>query len=298
MLDFFTNLIGQWGIKLRTQPPNSDESTPFSQVVTHAELLASSIQEFVPADGENQAPNSSISSVLRFYRCLTDIFSHASENAQFRIKVPSAATVYTLAFTPSVSIISTLSAILAEYKSAFEASLASKTLKAQNPDEPLYNEELVGKFNGYVMDMCNLLWRNRALNPEDPNAMGCLMPKSGVEALTNHIRAVNEAARHYDRESAFHVTLPSVFSLSHHAAFCNFSAACFADLEEDQNIPDHRPKLKKPVAQKALQALEKGGGAKITWQEYRIHMLDWLDAIGSQGTGKLMRSTMKALRKE
>jgi hypothetical protein len=35
----------------------------------------------------------------------------------------------------------------------------------------------------------------------------------------------------------------------------------------------------------ALQALEKDGGAKFTWQEYRVHMLDWLDAIGCRGTG-------------
>lgn len=298
LLDFYSALIGQWSIKLRNQPSNSDESSPFSQLVTHAELLASSIQEFAPNEDDTQAPNSSILSVLRFYTGLTDVFSYASTNARFRIKIPTAATVYTLALIPSISIISTLSAILAEYKSAFETSLASEALKASNPDEPLYDNELVGHFNGYVMDMCNLLWRNRAFNPEDPNAMGCLMPQAGVGALTNYVRAVNEAARHYDRDSAFHVTLPSIFSLSHHVAFCNFSAACFADLEKDQKIPGHHPKLRKPVTQKALQALEKDGGAKVTWQEYRIQMLDWLDAIGSQGTGSLMRSTMKALRKD
>jgi centromere protein I len=59
-----------------------------------------------------------------------------------------------------------------------------------------------------------------------------------------------------------------------------------------------RPKLGKPATHKALVALEKDGGAKMSWQEYRVHMLDWLDAIGSRGTGILMRSTMKALRKE
>lgn len=148
------------------------------------------------------------------------------------------------------------------------------------------------------MDICNLVWRNRALNAEDPNALGCLIPETSVTALTNHVRNVNEAARHYDRESAFHVTLSSVFSLSHHAAFCNLSAACFAELEEEQQITDNQLRLRKPVTQKALQALEKDGGAKYTWQKYRVHMLDWLDEVGSRGTGNLMRSTMKALRQE
>jgi centromere protein I len=236
--------------------------------------------------------------VLEFYRSLADLFSHASENARIRLTVPLPPTVYTIAFTPSIAIISILNSILAGYKSSFEASLTSEVIEPLNPSEPLYEPNLVRQFNGYVMDMCNLLWRNRALNAEDPNALGCLIPHASVDALTNYIRNVNEANRHYDRESAFNPSLPSIFSLSHHAAFCNLSAACFAELEENQQIPDHRPKLRKPVTQKALQALEKDGGAKITWQEYRVHMLDWLEAIGSRGTSNLMRSTMKALRKE
>lgn len=126
-----------------------------------------------------------------------------------------------------------------------------------------------------------------------------MIPASSTTALTKYVRSVNDASRHYDRESAFHVTLASIFSLSHHAAFCNLSAAAFADLERRQGVyEDGRPKMRKPVTQKALQALEKDGGVKISWQEYRVNMLDWLDSVGSAGTAGLMRSTMKALRKE
>lgn len=150
------------------------------------------------------------------------------------------------------------------------------------------------------MDMCNLLWRNRALNTEDPNALGCLIPSQTNTSLTNYIRDVNDAAKHYDRESALHVTLSSIFSLSHHPAFCNLSAAAFAEFE-DQNLDQDQEqsvRMRKPVTQKALHALEKDGGVKISWQDYRVWMLDWLDGVGSLGTGNLMRSTMKALRKE
>lgn len=295
LLGFYSALISQWGVKLRSHPDTTEESASLSQTIVHAELLASSILEFSVGD-EDKGSKPATVSVLDFYRTLSELYSHAPQDARFRLTLPYAQTVYTLAFTPSVAVISNLNSILAVYKSAFEASLNSQVLQAQN--SPAYATDLVGRFNGYVMDMCNVLWRNRALNTEDPNALGCLIPAPTTTALTSYIKDVSEAARHYDRESAFHISLPSIFSLSHHAAFCNLSAACFADLEEDQKIADDRPKLSKPVTQKALLALEKDGGAKITWQEYRVHMLDWLDAIGCRGTGILMRSTMKALRKE
>lgn len=298
LLDCYSALISEWGVKLRTQPSESEESVPLSEAVRHAELLASSIQEFTPPANDREMSKPVCSSVLEFYKSLSELFSHASQNAKIRMTVPRAATVYAIAFIPSISVISTLNSLLADYKSSFEASLTSEAIQRPPAPETLFDNALVGRFNGYVMDMCNLLWRNRALNKEDPNASGCLLPESSIIALTNYISSVNEAARHYDRENAFNLSLPSIFSLSHHAAFCNLSAACFADLEEDQQVADHRPKLRKPVTQKSLQALEKDGGAKITWQEYRVHMLDWLDAIGSRGTGNLMRSSMKALRKE
>lgn len=270
-----------------------------SETIRHAELLASSSLEFTSAvEDTDRMAKPMILSVLEFYKSLADLFSHASQNAKIRMTVPLAATVYTIVFTPSVSVISALNSLLAGYKASFEASLTSQDIQQPATPEPLYDNALVGRFNGLVMDMCNILWRNRALNKEDPNAMGCLIPEPSITAATNYLRNLNEAARHYDRESAFNLILPSIFSLSHHVAFCNLSAACFASIEEDQNVPHDRPTLRKPVTQKALQTLEKDGGAKITWQEYRIQMLDWLDAIGSRGTGNLMRGTMKALRKE
>jgi centromere protein I len=295
LLDFYAGLISQWGVKLRSQPATSEESAPLTEMIVHVEQLASLILEIPPEEDKKTSKPASIS-VLDFYRTLSDLFSHAPQDARFRLTLPYAQTVYTLAFTPSAAVISSLNSILAVYKSAFEASLSSQVLQGQNARG--YGTELVGRFNGYVMDMCNVLWRNRALNTDDPNAVGCLVPAQTVTALTSYIKDVSEAAKHYDRESAFHISVSSIFSLSHSAAFCNLSAACFADIEEDQQIGADKPKLRKPVTQKALQALERDGGAKTTWQEYRVHMLDWLDGVGSRGTGILMRSTMKALRKE
>jgi len=303
ILEFYSSLIRQWGIKLRTEPSTSAESKPLSRLVTHAELLALSILE-IPAptnapDSDTQSKPATLS-VLDFYSTLGELFSYASLNGNIRLTIPLSPTVYTLVFTPMSSIISIISSVLANYKSSFEASLTSEVLQSQTPNgtENLYPTQLVGQFNGYIMDICNLLWRNRGLNTEDPNALGCLIPASTATLLTQYIRESNEVSRERKRDFAFHYTLSSIFSLSHHAAMCNISAACFAEIEDENGIGEDRPRLKKPVTQKSLSALEKGGGVKVSWQEYRLRMLDWLDAAGNRGIGNLMRSTMKALRKE
>lgn len=292
VLELYTSLIRQWGVKLRTKPANSEEFKPPSHLIVHAELLASSLLEKPPMDDSKPATQP----VIEFYCALAELFSHAATNGAIRITLPLAPTVYTLAFTPINSVISILGSILATYKSAFETSMTSEFLQAPSPSESLYPKELVGQFNGYVMDICNLLWRNRGLNSEDPNAMGCLVPESGFNALTEYIHDMNDISRERKRDSSFQYALSSIFSLSHHVALCNLSAACFADIES--SLGADQPRLDRPVTQKALSALERDGGVKISWQDYRVRMLDWLDATGSRGIGDLMRSTMKALRKD
>lgn len=300
MLDFYSALIRQWGIKLRTESFTTEQSQPLSRLISHAELLASSILESPaehPSDVEGEYRPSSLS-VLEFYSTLADLFSYAHLNGNIRITVPLAPAIYTLVFTPVSFVISTITSVLSSYKAAFEESMTSPTLQGQLLMDPLYSQQLVGQFNGYIMDICNLVWRNRALNSEDPNALGCLIPPATITALTQYIRELNDKARKRNRESAFAYTMASIFSLSHHAALCNMSAACFAAIERERNLEQDRPRLKKPVTQKALSALEKDGGIQMTWQDFRVRMLDWMEDVGSVGIANLMRTTMKALRKE
>lgn len=303
ILDFYSSLIRQWGVKLRSSPSVSAESKPLGRLITHAELLALSILESLsvlqPSNTDVMEPfKPAALSVLEFYCVLADLFSYASVNGQIRLTIPLAPTVYTLVFTPILSSISIISSVLASYKTSFETSLTSKILQVPNSTDSLYPTELVGQFNGYVMDVCNLVWRNRGLNGDDPNALGCLLPAATTSALAQYTRDLNEASRERKREASFFFNLSSIFSLSYHVALCNMSAGCFSDIEEENNITEGKPRLRKPVTQKALNALEKDGGVKLNWQEYRVRMLDWLDATGSRGIGNLMRSTMKALRKE
>ncbi|KAL4898606.1 Mis6-domain-containing protein [Aspergillus ambiguus] len=303
LLEFNSALIRHWGVRLRAQPFTLEESKPLRRLISHAETLALSALECSPALQEAETDDSAGSkpaalSVVEFYCTLADLFSHASANGNIRLTIPLAPTVYSLVFTSVNSTLSIASSVLAAYKSSFEASLGSQLLQTPNSTDSLYPMQVVGRFNGYIMDICNLLWRNRGLNSEDPNALGCLIPPPTTRVLARYVQETHNASRDRRREAAFTYTIASIFSLSHHVALCNMSAACFADIEEESNIREDQPRLHKPVTQKALTALEKDGGVKMTWQEYRVRMLDWLDGIGSDGIGNLMRSTMKALRKE
>ncbi|KAL4992869.1 Mis6-domain-containing protein [Aspergillus falconensis] len=297
LLGFYSGLVRQWGVKLRSEPFTIEQSQRLSALISHAELLASSILE-TPVEQPSEAKGEyrpSTLSVLGFYFTLADLFSHAHSNGNIRLTVPLAPSVYTLIFSPVSSVISSMNSILCSYKLSFEVSMNSETLQSK---DPLWTEKLVPQFNGYIMDICNLVWRNRALNSDDPNALGCLIPPATITALTQYLREVNDIARKRSRESAFSYTVGSLFSLSHHAALCNMSACCFADIERENNVGETQPRLRKPVTQRALSALEKDGGIQMAWQDYRVRMLDWMDAAGSVGIANLMRTTMKALRKE
>ncbi|EAA58129.1 hypothetical protein AN6600.2 [Aspergillus nidulans FGSC A4] len=297
LLDFYSGLIRQWGIKLRTESFDIEQSQRLSALILHAELLASSVLESPvqqPSDTSGDYRSSTLS-VLGFYFTLADLFSHAHTNGNIKLTVPLAPSVYTLIFSPVSFVISSMNSILCSYKSSFELSMNSETLQSK---DPLWTQKLVPQFNGYIMDVCNLVWRNRALNSEDPNALGCLIPPATIAALTQYLREVNDKARKKSRESAFSYTVGSLYSLSHHAALCNMSACCFSDIEKENDVGETQPRLRKPVTQRALSALEKEGGIQMTWQDYRVRMLDWMDAAGSVGIANLMRTTMKALRKE
>ncbi|EEA26896.1 hypothetical protein EYB25_002074 [Talaromyces marneffei] len=307
LLDFYANLIRQWGISLRSDTSSFTNRgfKPLVSLITHVELLLLSLMEipFTPEADKTGDFRPVTTTILDLYSDLAELYSHASTNGNIRLTVPLAPAVYSLIFTSNLAQISRLSNILSIYKNSFETSLKSQTL--QSPAKSaggFYAPEMVGLYNGYIMDLCNLIWRNRALNREDQNAHGCLIPEVTKKAFVEYINDSNEILKHRrltrSEGPAFNYALSLMFSLSHHVALANHSAACFATLEERAGITDDKLKLQRPVTQKALEALEKEGGIKLIWAEYRLKMLDWFDGLGSDGIGNLMRSTMKALRKD
>ncbi|ODH45366.1 hypothetical protein ACO22_00090 [Paracoccidioides brasiliensis] len=302
ILQYYSSLIQHWGAIIRATPSPSFPIPPLPEVIGRAELLALTILESPqrPKSDGTMHMRSGTLAVLQFYAGLAALYSYAPTNCNIRITVPQMQMIYFLSFTPTLSHISTLCSILAAYKSAFENSLTSTTLHNQGSPDQSYPIEMVSRFNGYVMDICNLLWRNRGLNSEDPNALGCLVPTATVAELSQYLLELSERPGRDKGGEKHKYQLSSVFSLSQNVALCRASSACFGRIEEELSESEGKSlavRLTRPVTQKGLAALDKDGGIKITWQEYRLRMLEWLDEMGADGVGNLMRSTMKALRK-
>jgi centromere protein I len=113
---------------------------------------------------------------------------------------------------------------------------------------PAYSRDFVNYFNGFVMDLCNCLWRNRALNNADKNALGCQIPEypptspcftfGWLGVLTGRdVVGVLKAASE-DRGDSLGV----LFSLTHGTAFGLFAAQIFRALEdEDASVTVRHP---------------------------------------------------------
>lgn len=277
ILEFYTSLLRQWTMLFlehssTSTTPTENPSTNFTNLVLHADLLCLSLLEFAPP------VLSTISSVLSFYETLAAFISHAATNTNIRITTPSSEVIYRLTFTTSLSTLSRFCSILSTYRTAFE------TANTRTGGEG-YPRDYVNHFNGFLMDICNCLWRNRALNREDSNALGCLVPPAVLPALRTYADGLGHS-------------LPTLFSLSNNPTLCAVSIACFRDLEDAAEEADEESldaRHAGPVSQRSLTILGNDGGLKISWPSYRLEVLKWLDERGVKGVRELMFNTMKHL---
>ena len=142
------------------------------------------------------------------------------------------------------------------------------------------------------MDICNLVWRSRAFNTTDTNALGCLLPETLILPLRAYLEAMNPPQ-----------TLQQLFTLSYNPALVALSIESLREqedlmIENDQmrmEIGELRTRHGGPVNQRSLAALGADGGIKLGWAEYRLEVLKWLGDRGVEGVGELMFCTMKLL---
>ena len=216
--------------------------------------------------------------MLSFYETVAAAIENTGHYTTIRITTPSSPIIYLLTFTPSLSTLSRLCAILATYKRAFEAAMAAAQ---QEGRDGMYPRDEVNHFNGFLMDICNCIWRNRALNREDANAHGCLVTENILPTMQTYVEG-------------FDYALPALFSLSHSTVLCGLSITCFRELE-DAAGDDVATRHAGPVTQRSLATLSDERGLKISWSDYRLEVIRWLEKRGVKGIGELMYNTMKHL---
>lgn len=139
------------------------------------------------------------------------------------------------------------------------------------------------------MDICNLLWRSRAFNRIDPNALGCLLPPAVLPHLADYTSSLKPP-----------YLLNTSFSLSFHSVLAGLSNAAMREIEEEeiaaaQGEKQVRVRHAGPVTQKSLLVLAREGGVVVGWKDYRLAVLTWLEKRGLRGLAEFMGCTMKGL---
>ncbi|KAL2676808.1 hypothetical protein Neosp_010574 [[Neocosmospora] mangrovei] len=284
LLALYKNLLHHWTVILQSSDPILENASKIiTDLVSHVNPLALTLIQTRPT-------LSVYSAILDFYEQNARLVGHETLKNYIRIELPPSFLIYILFFSSSVATVSRICAILACYKKGFELAMLSKPRRdrSQLVDSSSYNRTFVNLFNGFLMDMCNCFWRGRAFGDSDANAHGCMVPRRLVSVLSTYVTSVDKT-----------LALTSILSLSHSPVLCLQSTKCVRDIEEAETDSDGtlRARHEGPATQHSLGQLAASGGIQLSWQNYRIKVLETLSAKELAGITDLLKNTMTVLRK-
>lgn len=282
-ITLYTNLLHHWTALLRASETVPDEASRIAgALVRHVNDVALTLCQAHPSV-------ESWSAVLEFYEQFVRLVTDERLRSFIRIELPSTPLIYTLFFSNSLVTVSRLCYILACCKRGFETAMATRTESNNKSqiDAMSYDRAYVNLYNGFLMDICNCLWRARAFSVAESNAHGCLMPRPTVDALAAYVTSV---------ERTF--TLASIFGLSHSPTICYQSIRQVREAEDAALAQGTslRTRHAGPVTQASLARLSSSGGITLPWPEYRIGVLNGLSDEGLPGVTELLKCTMTVLK--
>lgn len=287
LLTFYTNLLHHWTAILHSSsnlPLLSSSST--SALITHANSLALTILQASPTTNSDSV-------ILAFYEQAITLVTDTRLEQYIQITLPPSALIYTLFFSNSVATVSRICHILSCYKQPFQNANNKTQISApvrgaiSKIDARTYQRDYLNLYNGYLMDICNCLMRMHAFRGDDPNAHGCLIPKTTVDALTAYVPSVDNT-----------FSLTSLLSLSYSPVFCLQSIERLREIEdaaweENETLETRHAG---PATQANLRRLATSGGMNLPWEEYRVQVLKRLQSNSLGGVADLLVSTMLKIR--
>ncbi|GJN75235.1 Mis6 domain-containing protein [Purpureocillium lilacinum] len=327
LLRLYTNLLHHWVTILHSASPvPAHADAAITALVRHVNTLALTLLQTAGTSGGNHNDDTNDqssrtnsvaieSAILTFYEQTTPLVTHPTLRQYVRIQLPPSTLVYDLFFSASLASVSRLCRILAAYKRGFETAMTTRPAGRRDSsardslggpgggaarliDASTYPKTYVNGYNGFLMDMCNCLWRARAFGLADANSRGCLVAPAVVAALTAYVPAVDRA-----------FSLASLLSLSHAPLLARQSILRVRELEDealdrgggggrggDDDEGSIRARHAGPVTQDSLAKLAAAGGLRLSWQEYRIEVLEALSARGLPGVTELLKNTMTVLK--
>lgn len=279
----YKNLLRHWNILLQASDTVPDHaSSTICALIQHVNSLTLTL-----AQTSFTVPTHS--AILEFYEQAVRLVTDDALKRYIRIELPPAELVYILIFSDSLAVVSRMCNILACYKKGFETAMSTKARNdgSRQIDSMSYKRTYVNLYNGFLMDICNCLWRARAFSDSDTNAQGCLVPRPIIQPLTSYVSSVDKT-----------VTLPSLFGLSYSPILCLQSIQRVRELEDGEMETNEsiRTRHEGPVTQGSLTKLATSGGMQLSWQDYRINVLESLSENGLIGIAELLKNTMTVLK--
>ncbi|KAF2432215.1 Mis6-domain-containing protein [Tothia fuscella] len=269
LFECYSMLAQGWTDHLLANPKLDQIATEaYQDLVQHVSNLALSALATSEASG---------SAVIGFYEVVVYFArDNVTKYPQLPILGPPSQVVYLLLMSPHLSVSSRICTVIATYKQ----TLANKTNRTMKDAEPV---------NGYLMDVCNLLWRSRALemaSNDDPSAQGCLCPAELTKSFQAYLTALDRDYR-----------IQMIFGLSFNPTMSSLSRSAFDALQdaEDTSTDEALHRHAGPVTERSLGVLGYEGGMKISWKQCRVNMLQWMDERGIAGIKGLLFATMRNL---
>ena len=186
--------------------------------------------------------------------------------------------------------------------------------------------------NTSLTDTCNLLFRSRGFITTDTYSQGCLLPESTKQNLDEYITSTLPALTSTGSNSlstwfgmSYHPALSNISNI----AFTDFESRqhrerrqrlgtgpeygngggamdidnvntdqqgkVHGQQEQEQEQEQEQVKHEGPITPRSLALLARDGGVKISWKEYRVLILRWLESMGVNGLSELAKATMKGL---
>lgn len=224
--------------------------------------------------------------ILNFYERVGFIYSNSHLLRTLQINSPPVLLVYTIQFSTSLATLSRLCSVLVTYKQAFAVYMSNS---AKNLG-PAYDKLQVNTFNGFLMDICNCLWRGKAFAKADAHSKGCLVGDRVIAMLAGYVGSLKDSG------GSGEMGLAALFTMSYSPLLSLQGVAHLRKLEEreDEEV-ELRARHAGPITQKSLLQLARKGGLEVVWQEYRLGVLRHLEDQAWRGVPDLMYSTMKNL---
>lgn len=282
MLALYTTLLYNWASVLASHEDLTTSAPPWSASTTSS--VADRANNLCLTLVQTHPSTSTFSSILDFYEQLSSMAADSHLQPATRITIPPSPLVYILFFGGSPVIVSRLCGVLARYKNGFQGAMGDSSSQ-------YYPASYVNEFNGFLMDLCNCIWRSRALSRRDTNALGCLVSVPVAESLTVYVEGIDAGSGN----------LASLFSLSHSATLGLLAADNFRQHEEkEEREGEYQLETRHagPVTRASIKVLASRGGIEMTWDDYRLGVLRYLEEKGMTGVGELMYSTMTTLMKK